>query len=184
MSRLRLALATLLTVLVLPAPFSQASTYSQVLAAYQANGSIPPCKFSSAQLSSAMRAISTYGAQYFADFTNAIQTALDARAAGQCTAAASARAGGASAAATAPSALGPAIRLGPVTAATNASIPLPLLALAVLTAVLAMILALGAAARRRGWAPAWAVASRHSWQEAGYRVGGLWAEFVDWLRSD
>jgi hypothetical protein len=35
----------------------------------------------------------------------------------------------------------------------------------------------------RGWDPAPVAAWRHAWREAGYRAGGLWAEFVDWLRS-
>jgi hypothetical protein len=192
--RLRIALATALAALALPTlalpslalPASaRAGAYSRVLGAYQQTGSIPPCAFSSAQLQSALKSVSTYGAQYFADFTNAIQNALAARAAGRCsTPAQPAGAAGASVSGATPrtGALTADTRLGPVTAATNASLPAPLLAMAAIAVVLAALVAVAALARTRGWDPAWAAASRHSWQEAGYRVSALWAEFRDWLR--
>jgi NADH:ubiquinone oxidoreductase subunit 6 (subunit J) len=34
----------------------------------------------------------------------------------------------------------------------------------------------------RGSAPAPVAGWWHAWREAGYRVGGVWAEFRDWLR--
>jgi hypothetical protein len=37
-------------------------------------------------------------------------------------------------------------------------------------------------ARRRGWTFEKGAPARHGFSEAGYRVGGLWEEFRDWLR--
>ena len=83
--RFRLLVAlTLLTVLALPANEAFASAYSKVLGVYEQKGTVPPCQFSSAQLSGALKGIDTYGAQYFQDLTNAIQSALAARAGGAC----------------------------------------------------------------------------------------------------
>jgi hypothetical protein len=56
---------------------------------------IPPCQFTSVQLEAALKGVDTDGAQYFADFTQAIQAALTSRAAEECSG--SARAGGTSA---------------------------------------------------------------------------------------
>ena len=61
-----------------------AGAYQQVLHVYEREGSIPPCQFTSAQLQSALNGVDTYGAQYFADFTQAIQAALTSRAGGSC----------------------------------------------------------------------------------------------------
>jgi hypothetical protein len=48
------------TALVLPsAPLAHASAYTDVLHVSQATGSIPPCKFASAQLPAAMKGIDT-----------------------------------------------------------------------------------------------------------------------------
>ncbi len=56
----------------------------------------------------------------------------------------------------------------------------------VLVVVAAVVVAAGIAAGlavARGWDPAPVAGWRHAWREAGYRVGGVWAEFVDWMRS-
>ncbi len=45
------------------------------------------------------------------------------------------------------------------------------------------VFAVGAVLRWRGWDTGWSRAWRHSWREAGYRAGGTWAEFRDWIRS-
>src|SRR2546421_10854773 len=88
MRRALIVLATGLTGAVLgsgPALASGASAlYTRVLHAYQANGRIPPCEFTSPQLESALSSVDTYGQQYYADFIGAIQTALTARASGAC----------------------------------------------------------------------------------------------------
>jgi len=162
----------------MPAALARASAYTKVLQTYERTGSIPPCQYSSAQLSSALKGVDTYGAQYFADFTNAIQAALSARASGQCTPGGVPHptAAGSQAARTpaAPSS---------VTASTDAGVPLPIVLLAVLATICALLGAAVAVTRLRGWDPAWAAAWRHGWGEAGYRAGGLWSEFRDWLRS-
>jgi GH25 family lysozyme M1 (1,4-beta-N-acetylmuramidase) len=75
----RLIVATALTLALIPAAAASASVYTEVLNTYQATGSIPPCRFSSGQLSAALKGIDTYGQQYFADFSDAVQSALAAR---------------------------------------------------------------------------------------------------------
>ena len=52
-----------------------------------------------------------------------------------------------------------------------------------LAATIALLATALAVARLRGWDPAWAASWRHAWSEATYRLGGTWAEFVDWIRS-
>lgn len=175
----RLTLAAVALVLV-PAGAARASIYTDVLHVYQQTGAIPPCRFSSAQLSASLRGIDTYGQQYFADFSNAVQTALAARASGVCSPAsfraalAARRAAGPVPAPAVPSS---------VTAPTDASLPAPIIALAAIALAVAAVLATRWLALAYGWDPRWAVRWRHAWGEAGYRVGGGWADFVDWLRS-
>lgn len=129
-----LCLAVAATPVSLAAPSAAAasagSIYQQVLRAYEAAGSIPPCRFSAAQLQSALSGIDTYGAQYFADFTQAIDTALTARAGGECS--------GAVAPFPAGRVSDLVARLPSVTAATSASVPAPLIVLAVLAAGLTL----------------------------------------------
>lgn len=183
MLRPRIALVLLALTVLPPAAAAQSSDYSQVLHAYQQRGSIPACKFSTAQLSGALKGVNLYGAQYFADFTAAIQNALSARASGSCLAApvspAAASTGGLGAVGSSNLRLPP----GNVTAPTQAGLPAPILLLAVLAAAIGLIAALVGLARLRGWEPGVLPWWRHLWQESGYRAGGVWAEFVDWLRS-
>jgi len=55
--------------------------------------------------------------------------------------------------------------------------------LLLIIAAVAVIAALAAALTFvRGSAPAPVAGWWHAWREAGYRVGGVWAEFRDWLR--
>jgi len=180
MPRRRIALLMLAIALLAPVSSAQASDYSQVLQSYQQNGSIPPCRFTTSQLSGALKGVNLYGAQYFADFTAAIRTALSGRAGGACLAH-PVRAVGVPGGRAASSNLG--LPPGSVTAPTQAGVPAPILLLGALVAVLALISAFTALARWRGsegpFVPWW----RHLWQESGYRAGGVWAEFVDWLRS-
>jgi len=51
-----------------------------------------------------------------------------------------------------------------------------------LAALLALVLAAWAAARRRSHDPHWWLALRHSFAEAGFRASETWAEFTDWVR--
>jgi hypothetical protein len=117
------------------------SAYQQVLSVYQSQGTVPACQFSGAELSEALNGVDTYGQQYFADFTQAVQAALSARAAGACT-------GSATASARAPGEAQPPAHFGPVTAATSAGFPAPLAVLAGL-ALAAGLLGAGAWVVRR-----------------------------------
>src|SRR5579859_224869 len=83
--RLALAIAASLVLAGAFAHMAAADAYREVLSIYEAEGSIPPCQFSSPQLEAALRGEDAYGAQYFADFTDAIQSALAQRASGACT---------------------------------------------------------------------------------------------------
>jgi hypothetical protein len=186
--RMRVLAAAVVLLAVLPAAQARASAYTQVLHVYQTRGSIPSCEFSSAQLAAALHGVDTYGAQYFADFTTAIQGALAARASGACAGGAghaggAAPAGASSSAGTGGAQRGAAVRPGPVTSVSNANLPAPLILLGALAALLALVGTGATVARLRGWDPAWAAGFRHSWGEAGFRVAGAWSEFVDWLRS-
>jgi hypothetical protein len=174
-SRLGAAVAAAVAVIALTPVPAAASLYSRLLHVYQTTGSIPACEFTSAQLEGTLNSTDTYEAQYFADFTNAIRSALAQRAAGVCGPRPAAAAG--SQAHEAP------LRLGPVIAPTSSALPTPIALVAVLGGLFLLAGAIVGAARLTGWEPAWAAAWRHAWDEAEYRVGGTWLEFVDWLRS-
>ena len=123
-----------LTAVPVAADAAGQSAYQQVLRAYDSQGTVPACRFSSVELSDALTGIDTYGAQYFADFTQAIQTALSTRAAGACTtvaAVAPQRAPGGVAE--------PPAHFGSVTAATSAGIPAPLAVMAALALAAALL---------------------------------------------
>jgi hypothetical protein len=122
--------------------------YLSVLHVYESQRTIPACRFSSPQLEDALKGVDTYGAQYFADFTQAIQGALSGRAAGACSppgpgsssGAGSSEtgglAGGSAPGARPAAASGPSAHFGPLTAATSAGVPAPLLLLGALAAAL------------------------------------------------
>ncbi len=114
--------------------------YQAVLRAYERHGTVPPCQFSPAQLQSALNGVDSYGAQYFADFTQAIQNAISVRASGSCAAsAASAGASRAGAARRLPAgSVGPPAHFGPLTAATGAGVPAPLALMGALAAAAAL----------------------------------------------
>jgi len=60
--------------------------------------------------------------------------------------------------------------------------PFPVLALAILAGLFALSGLVIAAARWRGWEPAWADNFRHAAGEAGWRASSTWAEFTDFVR--
>jgi hypothetical protein len=159
-------------------PAASAKTDAKLLSVYQNTGGVPPCEFTIAQLSHALKNSDTFDPVYFSDFSNAITVALTQRTEGACSAPSRVQP-------TVSGLGGPAVGLpgGSVTAPTASAVPLPILILA----LLALVFGLGAAAvvvvRAQGWDPAWAAAVRHSWGEAGYRLAGAWAEFADWWRS-
>lgn len=151
-----------------PPAFAAGAGGGSVQSVYQSTGTIPPCEFSAAQLSNALHRIDTFDAVYFADFPNAVKAALASRAGGACSP--SRISAAASSVVDAP------LPDLPVTAATSGSIPLPML-------LLALIAALGALGTGGAWMlrrsdPAWAASARHSVAEAGYRLGGVWAELT------
>jgi hypothetical protein len=170
--------AVVLAMVVLWAPAARASTYGQLLQIYQTKGTIPPCWFSTAQLEGVLKNVDTYGAQYFADFTNAINAALAQRAAGACTPKQTTT----GAVQLASPATGGRLPGGPVPAASGAGVPAPIIVLAVFAGLFLLVAAVGGAARLLGWDPAWAAAWRHSWNEAEYRVGGGWLALRDRFR--
>jgi hypothetical protein len=142
---------------------------------YSTTGSVPACQFTSAQLNAVLKSIDLYQQAYGADFPNAIQAALTARASGLCSKSqgrASLSAGG-----------GAPLRLGPVTAATDASPPAPILILAGVAGAIALVMGTAALSRSRGWDPRWMAAARHSLGEAGYRLQGSRQDVRDRLRG-
>ncbi len=163
--RFRLLTALTALSLALAPPFAAAasSIYSQVLDAYQANGSIPPCQFTSVQLQQALKGVDTYGEQYFADFTNAIQTALAARASGACS---PSRASGLKK----PAATTQRFVVPAVTGATGSDLPVPILVFAGLTVAAAGGGAVALLWRARGWDPRWASWLRHAAGETAHRA--------------
>jgi hypothetical protein len=179
--RVSIVVAAIVAMLTVPASGAVASSYSRILKTYEREGTVPPCAFTSAQLSNALRGVDTYGAQYFADFTDAINSALAARASGQCVS----RAVQAQTAATdiGGRVASRPLHVGSLTAPTSAGVPLPILLLAAIATAIAAVMAVAGIARVRGWDPAWVAGWRHAWGEAGYRTDGAWAGFVDWLRS-
>ena len=185
MARARLLLALLLAALLIPASAVGASAYTNVLRTYQQTGTVPACRFSTAQLESALKGIDTYGAQYFADFSNAIEAALAARAAGSCdshAAGGQAATGAAGAPGGAPP--GPTARFGPITASSAAGVPAPIIVMGALGAVLGLVLLVVGALSVRRREPGWAAAWRHSWSEASWRAAGTWEELLDWLKPE
>ena len=77
----------------------------------------------------------------------------------------------------------PPLRPGPVTAATGASLPAPMVLMAAFAAVLALLGAFAAVWWWRGWDPPWAARWRQAWGEAGHRSRSAAMDFDDWLRS-
>lgn len=126
-----------------------ATAYQRVLKAYERAGTIPACEFSSSELESALGGVDTYGAQYFADFTQAVQNALSARAGGACAARAATPRGSARAVS---SASGPGVgipaNMSSVTRASDADVPAPLWVLAGLALIGLLGGAIGVLRRR------------------------------------
>jgi hypothetical protein len=131
------------------------------------------------ELSSALKGMDTYGLQYFADFSGAVQSALSARASGACSARASAPRAQIPPAGNQPSSL----PTTSVTTPSDAGIPLPILLMGILAVGLALLAAASTAVRMWASDDGLVAGWRHAWAEAGYRAGEVWADFRDWLRS-
>jgi hypothetical protein len=65
---------------------------------------------------------------------------------------------------------------------SDAGIPAPLVALAVIAVLMMLAALLYGLARWWAWEPGWLVRARHAGAEAGWRASGSWAEFMDWVR--
>ena len=184
MTRRAVLYLTVLASLVWPSA-AGADAYRDVLAAYQHHGAVPACQFSSRTLSAAIKEEDTYDAQYFADFTNSIESALESQASGQCSAGGSqgAPAPSPTAGAGGPPSPGANQRLGSLTAATGSGLPAPIVLMGLIALLAGLIGAGVGLARWGGWDPAWASAWRHGLGEAGYRLNAIRADFTDWRRS-
>jgi hypothetical protein len=163
------------------------SSSATIAQTYSQTSTIPPCEFSPAELQLAESSASNNELQYDQGFLAAIEEARQQQASGACahagssSTAPSAAAGTPAPAPAAPLARGAALHVGSPTAATSSGLPAPMVILLVFLGVLTVSgLGLGTA-RLRGWDPPWAARTRHSWSEAGYRLAGIWSEFVDWL---
>jgi hypothetical protein len=65
---------------------------------------------------------------------------------------------------------------------SDAGVPAPLVALAVIAVLMMLAALLYALGRWWAWDPDWLVRARHAGSEASWRASGSWAEFMDWLR--
>lgn len=176
--RVRILIAIVAAAVLAAAPAARADIYQRVLAAYERYGSVAPCRFSSAQLEAALRGVDTYGEQYFADFTNAVQNALAARASGACIARSRRRvlaSGGV------PPTVPATLPASP-TAVGTGGVPGPLALMGILVLLGAGALVLMKLAAERGWEPGWAAAWRHAADEAGYRIAARFDALEERLR--
>jgi hypothetical protein len=65
---------------------------------------------------------------------------------------------------------------------SDAGVPAPLVALAVIAVLIMLAALLYGLARWWAWEPHWFVRARHAGAEASWRASGSWAEFMDWVR--
>jgi hypothetical protein len=77
---------------------------------------------------------------------------------------------------------GPAATPEPVYRNADDGVPLSLLLLAGLLALVALVALLYALVSRLGWGDSRLAATRRAWREAGFRAGGTWGDFADWIR--
>ena len=197
------------------APAAQANAFKDIFGAYKKTGRIDGCTWSARQLADAKGQVPNDIEQYAPDFPNALDDAIQHRAAGGCAksaatptaatpaAAPSSGSGGPTATTGVPPASAPAGGHAPQPTATlkpappvvdnavlaaskrhssDAGVPAPLVALAVIAALMALAALLYGLARWWAWEPPWLVRARHAGAEAGWRASGSWAEFMDWLR--
>ena len=201
--------AMLALALVVPAAAS-ADPFDDVFADYQKDGKIDPCAHTPEELQQAKKDIPNDIEQYAPDFPAALDAAMEERARSACDGSGNAAPpGGTSTSAAPPVAPGATTPNAPgqapappgtaqpsTTAAdgaisnaaardkdTGSDIPAPLLALAIAGGLLALCLLLWGLFRFVAWEPTWLLNARHSVAEAGWRTGGAWADFTDWLRS-
>jgi hypothetical protein len=208
-------LVVLLALLAI-APAAQANAFKDIFGAYKKSGQVDACKWSARQLADAKDQVPNDIEQYAPDFPNALNDAIQKRAAGGCAKSAAPApattstpgappaqptattgvppgttpAAPASSQAPQPTPTSnpsPAIADKAVLAASksrssDAGVPAPLVALAVIGGLLALAALLYLVARWWAWEPDWLVRARHAGAEASWRASGSWAEFMDWLR--
>jgi len=205
--------------LLAAAPAAQAGPLKDIVASYKKTGRVDVCAWSAQQLADAKRQVPNDIEQYAPDFPNALNDAIQRRAAGGCAKSAAAPAATTTAAAggsspgpgptattgvppgttpaappsgqapqpaptssPAPAIADKAVLAASKTRSSDAGIPAPLVALAVIGGLMALAALLYALARWWAWEPRWLVRWRHAGAEAGWRASGSWAEFMDWLR--
>lgn len=212
-------LIVVLLALLAAAPAAQAGPFKDIFASYKKTGRVDACAWSAQQLADAKRQVPNDIEQYAPDFPNALNDAIQRRAAGGCAKSAAAPAATTTAAAggsspgpgptattgvppgttpaappsgqapqpaptssPAPAIADKAVLAASKTRSSDAGIPAPLVALAVIGGLMALAALLYALARWWAWEPRWLVRWRHAGAEAGWRASGSWAEFMDWLR--
>jgi len=79
-----LLVALVCAVAAAPAGAAVSQNLKKVLNAYIANQSVPPCKFTTAQLNDALKNVTRDLRQYQPDFEDAVRTAIEQRSAGAC----------------------------------------------------------------------------------------------------
>jgi hypothetical protein len=166
-------LAACLTVSPALAQASPENVASRVRTVYEQDSTIPPCLFTSPELTTALNAVDAYGLEYFADYISAIQTALTLRAAGACSK--NNAAGRAAVGRTPPTAALPASLTSP----TRSGVPAPMLLLAIIGLVLAAAAILLTLGRRSESSATWAGRWRHGTAEASYRARDVWDTITD-----
>ena len=179
--------AALLAALAGPVASASANAYQAVERAYAASStqSIPPCEFSPTELSQAQSSVPNDSQQYNQNLVAAIELARQARADGACKAkhhsAANANVpvGTPAPPSVPPLGSGTPLHVGSATAATDSGLPAPLVILAILGGLTLLLGAVIGLSRVGGRDPRWLERSRHSWQEASYRLPGIWSEFSD-----
>jgi hypothetical protein len=153
-----------------PAQAGRGSISSRVRQVYEQYGTIPPCRFTSPQLSAAQNAVDAYDLEYFADYIAAIQTALTLRSAGACAKKQAPAAAQPHKGRTPPQVPLPATLTSP----TDSDVPVPLVLLGVFALVLsaaATALSLGG---RRDAVTSGSGRWHHASAEARYRAQGAW----------
>jgi hypothetical protein len=171
-----IAIALLAAVALPSGAAARPNIYTRMFNQYSSSGVVDPCAFTVAQLNTVLKSIDLYQQAYSSDFPNAIESALADRASGGCSH------GRPTGAAAAGGSTGGPIKLGPLTAATNAPLPAPIVILAALAGVFVLLAAGAAVIRARGWDPPWGPAARQSVGEAGSRIEGALQDATDRLR--
>jgi len=180
-------LTTVLTVAALGLPAlampatAGANAYTTVYNAFTRSGSIKPCQYSAATLRAAESETPNYDQQYFADFSDAVQGALNAQVGGVCAGGAKTNVLGGSGTSL-PGSGGGALPTS-VRAGTGSGPPVAFVLLAVLAGLLVLGGAVFTIAWRSGVESPWMADWRHACEEASFRFSGRWAEIADRRRT-